>query len=99
MPEKLADYILHPASGSFSSSANTARCYRLTRHRAQIIDVIGTQLAIGIGNPRHLAFARTHIRRRDIFAGADVTFVDKLTGETTRNPFQLINTIITRVNL
>src|SRR6185295_10056455 len=75
--ECLANAVLHPTSCGFASSADAALRNGLTSAACQVINSAGMKRVVGIGHPRHLAFAGANVGTGHVLAGPDETFLDQ----------------------
>src|SRR5215475_6419850 len=94
MAKEFTQGILYTPSGSFGTPLNTALPHRLAGHTRQAIKFVGIEHDVSIGHPGHLALARAHVRRRDIYRWPDKIFAHELCRVTASDAFQFLDIIL-----
>ena len=73
--------------------------HRFAGHARQRFELSRVQLAVRVGDPRHLALAGSIIRRRHVDAGPDELFARELVRVPARDALELLNRVARGIDL
>ena len=96
---RLAQREHQPAARGFAAAVDAAFGDRLSGDARQRFELAGVELAVGIGNPRHLALAGAVVGRRHVDAGADELLAHQLVGVAAGDALELFHGVARRIDL
>ena len=82
-----------PAAGRFAAAVDAAFGDRLAGDARERLELAGVQLAVRIGDPRHLALAGSVVGRGHVDAGADELLAIELVGVAARDALELLDRV------